>query len=380
VTQRADTPERIEITSYAWPEVSTGTDLAGLVAASADVADGDVVVVTSKVVSKAEGRVTATTRADVVTEETARVVARRGPTVIAETRHGLVMAAAGVDASNVEPGLTVALPLDPDDSARRLRDHLFTSTGRNVAVVITDTSGRAWRNGQIDIAIGCAGLLAMVDLAGTPDTFGNVLAVTAPALADEVASAADLVKGKTTGRPLAVVRGLSSAVLDPGTHGTGASALVRAAADDLFGLGTREAVTTAVQRGDESALSHFPQRIASDPDPFEGLEGEHPDVRVTRSPRSQPPRRGDEDNDRPSADPSETTGWLVCVDIREQASSAGWMAAGAVGARIETLAAAHRLCATILDTSPAIPLASADSDQSQTSAWRTLTKTYWSVA
>lgn len=380
MTLPAGTPERIEITSYTWPEVSAGTDLAALVASTTDTADGDVVVVTSKVVSKAEGRVASRAREDAVADEAVRVVARRGPTVIAETRHGLVMAAAGVDASNVESGVCVALPLDPDASARRLRDDLFASTGRNVAVVITDTSGRAWRNGQIDIAIGCAGLPAMVDLAGTHDTFGNVLAVTAPALADEVASATDLVKGKTTGRPIAVVRGLSWAVLDPGDHGTGASALVRAAADDLFGLGTREAVTAAVLRGDEAALSHFPRRIPSDPDPFEGLEAEHPGVRITRTPRSRPPDPGGEDTCQPSVGPNGQGGWLVRVDIREPASPAAWMAAGALDARIEALAAAHGLCATVLATAASAPIGTAAADQGASTDWRTVTQTYWSVA
>jgi coenzyme F420-0:L-glutamate ligase/coenzyme F420-1:gamma-L-glutamate ligase len=231
-------------------EVGPGDDLAELVAGTSDLRDGDVVVVTSKVVSKAEGRVV---RADevggkeaAVAAETDRVFARRGPTSVVRTRHGFVMAAAGVDASNTAPGTLVLLPEDPDASAARLRARLRELTGANVAVVVTDTGGRAWRNGQTDFAVGAAGLVVLDDHAGRVDGYGNELAVTAPALADEVAAAADLAKGKLGGTPVAVVRGLAALVLEPGDDGPGAAVLVRDEAGDMFGLGAREAVQAAV--------------------------------------------------------------------------------------------------------------------------------------
>jgi coenzyme F420-0:L-glutamate ligase/coenzyme F420-1:gamma-L-glutamate ligase len=227
-------------------EVRAGTDLAALVAENTELRDGDVVVVTSKVVSKAEGRVVRAAKEAAVAAETDRVVARRGATSIVRTRHGLVMAAAGVDASNTAPGTLVLLPEDPDESARQLRSRLRELTGATVAVVVTDTSGRAWRNGQTDLAVGAAGLVVLDDHAGRVDGYGNELAVTAPALADEVAAAADLVKGKLAGTPVAVVRGLGALVLDAADDGAGASALVRDEAGDMFGLGAREAVLTAV--------------------------------------------------------------------------------------------------------------------------------------
>jgi coenzyme F420-0:L-glutamate ligase/coenzyme F420-1:gamma-L-glutamate ligase len=155
------------------PEVTPGADLAGMLATVAALADGDVLVVTSKVVSKAEGRVLRGDRAGAVDAETVRVVARRGETRIVENRQGLVMAAAGVDASNVEPGTVVVLPEDPDRSARRLREEVRRRTGRNVAVVVSDTAGRAWRLGQTDIAIGVAGLVPLADCAGKVDAHGN---------------------------------------------------------------------------------------------------------------------------------------------------------------------------------------------------------------
>ena len=244
-------------------EVRAGDDIAQLVDRAglrADLRDGDVLVVTSKVVSKAEGRVVPGTperpadRAAAVAAESDRVVARRGGTAIVRTRHGLVMAAAGVDASNTEPGSLVLLPLDPDRSARRLREALAESGGPNVAVVVSDTAGRAWRNGQTDIAVGAAGLMVVDDHAGRVDAYGNELSVTAPAVADEVAAAADLVMGKLSGCPVAGVRGLARAVLPRGEQGPGARALVREAATDMFGLGSREAVTAALRRGEPAAF------------------------------------------------------------------------------------------------------------------------------
>ena len=228
-------------------EVVEGEDLAALVAAGTTLADGDVVVVTSKVVSKAEGRMRTMPRDAAVAAETDRVVATRGPTRIVRTRHGLVLAAAGVDASNTPQGTVVLLPEDPDRSARWLRERLHDLSGSNVAVVVSDTLGRAWRTGQTDVAIGCAGLVALDDHAGRVDDYGNELAVTAPAVADEVASAADLVTRKLDRAPVAVVRGLADLVLPVGQHGTGAAALVRQEDEDLFGYGAREAVLESLR-------------------------------------------------------------------------------------------------------------------------------------
>ena len=228
-------------------EVRAGDDLAGVVAdLFPDLLDGDVVVVTSKVVSKAEGRVRVGGREEAIDEETVRVVARRGPTRIVRNRLGLTMAAAGVDASNVTAGSVVLLPEDPDASARELRTRLRTRTGRNVAVVVTDTAGRAWRHGQTDMAVGTAGLRVAEDFNGRTDAYGNPLAVTLTAVADEIASAAELSQGKLTARPVAVVRGRPDLVLLPGEHGPGARSLVREEGADLFGYGAREAVVRAV--------------------------------------------------------------------------------------------------------------------------------------
>jgi coenzyme F420-0:L-glutamate ligase / coenzyme F420-1:gamma-L-glutamate ligase len=232
------------------PEVAAGDDLGVLVAGLLELADGDILAVTSKVVSKAEGRVRPGTRDDALPGETQRVVARRGPTTIVRTRHGLTLAAAGIDASNVAPGTVVLLPEDPDASARTIRESVLAQTGRNVAVLVTDTAGRAWREGQTDIAIGAAGLHVLVDLAGSVDAHGNELAVTAPAVADELAGVAELAQGKHAARPFAVVRGRPDLVLPPGDHGTGASALVRPDGADMFGYGAREAVVRAL-RGDQ---------------------------------------------------------------------------------------------------------------------------------
>src|SRR5687768_3286863 len=190
------------------PEIGPGDDVAGILLGLLDpvdgLRDGDVVVVTSKVVAKAEGRVRPGDRAAAIEEETVRVVARRGETAIVRTRHGLTLAAAGVDASNVAQGLVVLLPIDPDASARALRRRLHELTGRVLGVVVTDTAGRAWREGQTDIAIGAAGLRVLESFAGQADSHGNPLAVTAPAVADEIAAASELAQGKLAGRPFAV--------------------------------------------------------------------------------------------------------------------------------------------------------------------------------
>jgi coenzyme F420-0:L-glutamate ligase / coenzyme F420-1:gamma-L-glutamate ligase len=224
-------------------EVVAGADLAALlVAAEPGLEPGDVVVVTSKVVSKAEGRIIKvsgdreTARQQAIEDETVRVVARRGATQIVETTHGLVMAAAGVDASNTTLDTLVLLPVDPDASARSLRDRIAGLTGVRVAVIVSDTMGRAWRKGLTDQAIGAAGIAAIRDYRGRTDGFGNDLAVTEMADIDAVAGAAELVKGKLSGVPFAVVRGLSY-----GENDDGARVLVRPIGEDLFRLGTAEA-------------------------------------------------------------------------------------------------------------------------------------------
>ncbi|PVG80818.1 coenzyme F420-0:L-glutamate ligase [Nocardioides gansuensis] len=233
-------------------EVSTDTDLVQLVGGSVTLQDGDLVVVTSKIVSKAEGRVVRKDRAAAVAEETVRTVARRGATVIVENHLGLVMAAAGVDASNVEPGTVALLPRDPDASARSLREGLHRRFGRNVAVIIADTAGRPWRHGQTDIAIGVAGVHPLDPHTGLTDGYGNELSVTMPAIADEIAGVAEVASGKLGRRPVVVVRGLDERVLASGVHGPGAAALVRARGEDMFGLGAREAVVAALSGGDPS--------------------------------------------------------------------------------------------------------------------------------
>ncbi|UWE08164.1 coenzyme F420-0:L-glutamate ligase [Actinacidiphila bryophytorum] len=232
-------------------EVPQGADIAKLVVATgAELADGDVLLVTSKIVSKAEGRlVHADDREAAIDAEAVRLVARRGPTRIVETRHGFVMAAAGVDASNTAPGTVLLLPEDPDASARRIRAGLREALGVNVGVVVTDTFGRPWREGLTDVAIGAAGVAVLDDLRGGQDSHGNPLQMTVTATADELAAVGDLVKGKASGRPVAVVRGLAAVVLPPDSAeagDTGARPLVRRAADDMFRLGTSEAVREAV--------------------------------------------------------------------------------------------------------------------------------------
>ncbi|MEW2448880.1 coenzyme F420-0:L-glutamate ligase [Streptomyces parvulus] len=227
------------------PEVQPGDDLAKLIAAAEPgLADGDVLLVTSKIVSKAEGRVVrADDREAAIDAETVRVVARRGPLRIVENRQGLVMAAAGVDASNTPSGTVLLLPEDPDASARGIRDGLRDALGVDVGVVVTDTFGRPWRAGLTDVAIGAAGVRVLDDLRGGVDAHGNPLGSTVVATADELAAAGDLVKGKAAGLPVAVVRGLARVVTG---DGEGARAMVRGARDDMFRLGTSEAVRQAV--------------------------------------------------------------------------------------------------------------------------------------
>ncbi|HKD88692.1 MAG TPA: coenzyme F420-0:L-glutamate ligase [Streptosporangiaceae bacterium] len=227
------------------PEVEAGADLGTLICEAAlagpGLADGDILVITSKIVSKAEDRVMTGDRDSAIRAETVRVVARRGPTTISQTRHGLVMAAAGVDESNTAPGTLVLLPVDPDASAEALRKCITERAGARVGVVITDTMGRPWRAGQTDTAIGAAGVVPVRDHRGQTDTYGNLLEVTIAAVADEIAAAADLVKQKTTGVPVALVRGLPDLVTD--NAGPGAAALIRPAEDDMFRLGAADVVT-----------------------------------------------------------------------------------------------------------------------------------------
>ncbi|MFC4498364.1 MULTISPECIES: coenzyme F420-0:L-glutamate ligase [Streptomyces] len=227
------------------PEVRGGDDLAKLIAgAEPGLVDGDVLLVTSKIVSKAEGRVVrADDREAAIDAETVRVVARRGALRIVENRQGLVMAAAGVDASNTPAGTVLLLPEDPDASARAIRDGLRDALGVDVGVVVTDTFGRPWRAGLTDVAIGAAGIRVLDDLRGGTDAYGNPLSATVVATADELAAAGDLVKGKAAGLPVAVVRGLAH--LMTATE-EGARAIVRGARDDMFRLGTSEAVRLAV--------------------------------------------------------------------------------------------------------------------------------------
>jgi coenzyme F420-0:L-glutamate ligase/coenzyme F420-1:gamma-L-glutamate ligase len=250
-------------------EVTPGVDLAALVMAAAPwLEDGDVLVVTSKIVSKAEGRLVDVPEAGPEREaardaalaaETVRVVARRGPTRIVQTHHGLVMAAAGIDASNVEPSRLVLLPVDPDASARTLRAALRERYDRRVGVVVTDTMGRPWRLGLTDVAIGAAGVLPVRDYRGETDPYGNVLEVTAMADIDELAAAGELVKGKFDQVPVAVVRGYGGLTDD---DGPGARVLVRNAEEDMFSLGTAEAralgSSEAATLTDATGFAHTP--------------------------------------------------------------------------------------------------------------------------
>lgn len=235
-------------------EITASTDLAGEIGSGlADVVwpdgtrgvrDGDIVVVTSKIVSKAEGRVIPEDqREQALREESTDVVATkvtpRGVTQIVRTHHGLVLAAAGIDASNAPAGHVLLLPRDPDASARALRTALMRSQHRRLAVVVTDTLGRPWRDGLTDCAIGVAGLAVLDDMRGRPDAQGRPMEATVIAVADEVAAAADLVKGKDQGVPVAVVRGLDGYVRDD--DGPGAVSAVRPLEEDLFPLGSAEA-------------------------------------------------------------------------------------------------------------------------------------------
>ncbi|MCK0519495.1 coenzyme F420-0:L-glutamate ligase [Williamsia sp. DF01-3] len=229
------------------PRFRAGDDLAGALATAADwLRTGDILVVTSKIISKVEGRmVPAPTdpeardiaRRALVDSEAVRVVARKGRTLITENKLGIVQAASGVDGSNVDGDELALLPTDPDASAAALRASLRDRLGIDVAVLITDTMGRAWRVGQTDVAIGAAGIAVTHPYEGSVDEYGNPLIVTDIAVADELAAAADLVKGKLGEIPVAVVRGLT-----PRGNGTTARDLLRPGEEDLFWLGTAEAI------------------------------------------------------------------------------------------------------------------------------------------
>ncbi|HEV2809020.1 MAG TPA: coenzyme F420-0:L-glutamate ligase [Acidimicrobiales bacterium] len=230
--------KRLEIIAVeGLPEIRPGDRLAPMIAACAVLAHGDVVVVTQKVVSKAEGRMVAVDPDDqgafaaVVEAESARVLRRRGDLVISETASGFVCANAGIDRSNVPDGYVTLLPVDADRSARRIRDGLRAAPGVEVGVIVSDTFGRTWRQGVTDVAIGCAGIAAVVDLRGTSDGLGRPLEVTEVAIADELASAAELVMGKANGVAAAVIRGVEpSWFRDASVR----AEIVRPPAEDLF--------------------------------------------------------------------------------------------------------------------------------------------------
>lgn len=256
------------------PEVGPGDNLVALIAAAIDTSiaedpdnalrDGDILVVTSKIVSKSEGmQVPVGDREKAIAQDTVRVVAERvhpgGVTQIVETRHGLIMAAAGIDTSNVPDGLALRLPEDPDRSARALCTGLRARFGVALGIIITDTLGRPWRVGQTDVAIGAAGIVVTDDLRGGVDANGRPLNVTITVLADELAGAADLVKGKASGIPVAVVRGLSRLVT--AIDAPGARTLVRSVDDDMFRFGSAE----AYRLGYEAAQAELRDQPAPQP-------------------------------------------------------------------------------------------------------------------
>lgn len=254
------------------PEINDGDDLVAIIHAaiaaqpepSAALQAGDILVVASKIVAKAEGRlVPATDREKAISDDTVRVVAERvhagGVTRIVETRQGLIMAAAGIDMSNVPEGFALRLPEDPDRSALALCAGLRSRLGVDIGVIITDTFGRPWRVGQTDVAIGAAGLRLTEDLRGGNDANGRPLHVTMAVIADEIAGAADLVKGKATGLPVAVVRGLGRYVL--GLDAPGARSLVRSIEDDMFRFGSAE----AYRLGYEAARAELADTAPSTP-------------------------------------------------------------------------------------------------------------------
>lgn len=237
------TPRRLEVWAVEGiGEVRPRTDLAGLIADAVaaggdDLRTDDIVVVTQKIVSKAEDRLVPvdpddpTSHLDVVAAETVRVLRRRGDLTITETRHGFVCANAGVDLSNVEEGYAALLPVDSDRSARRIRDGLRARAGVDVGVIVSDTFGRTWRRGLTDVAIGCAGMAAVIDLRGATDSRGRELHATEVALVDELAGAAELVMGKAAGVPVAIIRGGDASWF---RRGSVRDEIVRPPDEDLF--------------------------------------------------------------------------------------------------------------------------------------------------
>lgn len=223
-------------------EITRGADLGAVIGAAceaspAGLSDGDVLVVTQKIVSKAEGAMEAVDPTDplshkpIVERESVRILRRRGDLIISETKHGFICANAGIDLSNVEHGQAALLPDDSDRSAQKIRDRIRAETGRSVGVIISDTFGRPWRRGVTDVAIGCSGIAAVVDLRGTADALGRELMVTEVCVADEIAAAADLVCGKAKGVPVAIVRGIDESWL---RRSSVRSEIIRDAAEDLF--------------------------------------------------------------------------------------------------------------------------------------------------
>ena len=279
---------------FGLPEFRPGDDLAAALAAAAPwLRDADVVVVTSKVVSKCEGRIVPAPsdpqarddlRRKLIDAEAVRVLARKGKTLITENAVGLVQAAAGVDGSNVGSTELALLPVDPDASAAKLRARLSELLGVTVGVLITDTMGRAWRNGQTDVAIGAAGVEVLHAYAGARDAHGNELMVTEVATADEIAAAADLVKGKLTGIPVAVARGIPIA-----DDGSNASRLIRSGDEDLFWLGTAEALELGRQQA--MLMRRSVRRFAPQPVPPQLIETAVADALTAPAPHHTRPVR-----------------------------------------------------------------------------------------
>lgn len=222
-------------------EIGRSADLAQIICDAVDLHHNDVVVVTQKIVSKAEGAMVEVDPSDplshkpIVERESRRILRRRGDLIISETKHGFVCANAGIDLSNVDRGWAALLPDDPDRSARRIRDGIRGKGGVEVGVIVSDTFGRPWRRGVTDVAIGAAGIIPVLDLRGTEDSYGRELMVTEVCIVDELAGAADLVMGKATGVPVAVIRGVDDAWFVPsGTQSGVLTDVVRSPADDLF--------------------------------------------------------------------------------------------------------------------------------------------------
>jgi coenzyme F420-0:L-glutamate ligase / coenzyme F420-1:gamma-L-glutamate ligase len=282
VTRNSEAPALQVVAPSDFPEVTPGLDLGATIAeycatttwpdTSQGLRDGDVIVVTSKIVSKAEGRIVAVSeRESALAEQTSTIVASkktpRGITRIVRNRNGVVLAAAGIDASNAPEGRLLLLPEDPDDSARRIRAALRSIHGVCVGVIISDTLGRPWREGLTDAALGVAGVLPLDDHRGQLDSSGIALEVTVIALADEIAAAADLIKGKTSGRPIAIIRGLERYVTVE--DGPGSAPLIRDADEDLFTLGTAEA--RMMGRCEAASLRRTVRKFTDDPVPADAI-------------------------------------------------------------------------------------------------------------